>query len=164
LRAFRWVMTDPALFRDIGLEYEETVSKDHFFADQLRWICDAFCPPDRDCLTYQEFIAAAEMPDHPFEEVFEFFLGLNSQEDRFRWDRIVCFHLFVKAFLNAVGYRTQQSSNEDFRAVASQINHPEIASNLDKWIPLLGLAEQLEARRLLWAVNVELGPTSASNG
>lgn len=155
LRSFRWVMTDPALFRDTGLEYVETESRDHFFADQLRWICDAFCPPDRDCLSYQEFKAAAEAPDHPFEDVIEFFVGLSSEEERFRWDRIVCFHLLVKAFLNTVGYKTQQSSNEEFRAVASKIEHPEIVSNLEKWIPLLGLGGQPEARRVLWAVAVE---------
>jgi len=84
-------------------------------------------------------------------------VGLNSEEDRFRWDRIVCFHLLVKAFLNTVGYKTQMSSNEEFRAVASKIKHSEIVPNLQKWIPLLGLGEQPEARRLLWAVEVEVG-------
>jgi hypothetical protein len=157
MRAFRWVMTDPALFRDVGLEYEETVSQDHFFADQLRRICDAFCPAERDCLSYQEFEGAAEEPGHPFEAVFEFFVGLDFEEDRFRWDRIVCFHLLVKAFLNTVGYKTQVSSNEEFRAVASKIKHSEIVPNLRKWIPLLGLGEQPEARRMLWAVEVEVG-------
>jgi hypothetical protein len=154
-RSIRWVVTDPALFRDVGLDYDETVSKDHFFADQLRRICDDFCPPGGECLTSREFEALTETGGHPFENVFEFFQGLSSREDRFRWDRVVCLHLLVMAFLNAVGYKTQESSDDDFQTVASKIRHREIAPNLEKWIPRLGLGGQSEARRILRTLKSE---------
>ena len=39
LKAMRWVLTDADLFRDIP--YDSSHSRDHFFADQLRLICDS---------------------------------------------------------------------------------------------------------------------------
>ena len=125
LRSFRWAITDPALFRDLDLDYEESVSRDHFFADQLRWICDAFFPANAEMLTYQEFEAAVDVPESPFKDVVEFFLGLSPREDRFRWDRVVCLHLFVMAFMNTVGYTVQRSADADFEAVASEIQHSD---------------------------------------
>ena len=163
IRAFFWVVTDPALFAEV--DYDETESTDHFFADQLRWICDSFCPREDTCLTFKEFEALSAQPQDPFKDVSAFFHGLNSREERLRWDRIVCFHLLVMAFLNSVGYQTQSSSDEDFRFVVGKVRHPQILSNLTIWLPRLGLEDQAEAKRILEAhVSINLASVTPSSG
>jgi hypothetical protein len=149
-RAFTWVVTDTALFRNLG--YEPSFSVDHFFADQLRWISDSFSPQDDECLAYQDFVRITETKPHPFEDVFEFFQGLRPGEHRLRWDRMVSFHLLLMAFINTVGYETQASDDDYMEAVARQLEHREIAESLNWWLGRLGLSNQQEGIRVARAL------------
>jgi hypothetical protein len=106
-------------------------------------ICDEFGPPKGSCLTLREFEAITQTASHSFEDVFEFFQGLTSQESRFRWDRLVCFHLLVMAFLNVFGYKSHYSEDE-------------IAPNFKEWIHRLGLGDQSEAQRIIRALDAAL--------
>ena len=142
LKAPNWVSTDVALYE--GLEYNSFYSTDHFFADQLRVMCDS-CSPAGTFLTIEEFELHLK-GKHRLEPMLRFFDGLKANENRFRWSRIVAFHLVLMAFINALGYDMQRSTRKQFEEVAARLEHAEMRVNLKRWLPRLGLESQAEAK------------------
>jgi hypothetical protein len=157
VKSFIWVLTSTDLVE--GLEHNEAIARDHFFADQLRLMGDTFCPPKGDCLTLAQFnVALNQEPDgegltEPFDEIQSFLVGLSRSESRLRWDRLVSLHLFVIGFLNTAGYRLHESSEADIRKVVSQIRHPEVLDNFRKWLPRLDLDKQEEMQVIARAMS-----------
>ena len=148
LKALQWVCTDVSLFK--GLKYDSNYSTDHFFSDTLRQICDS-CWRDNQFLSIQEF--QTRMTTEPlFEPVLHFFDGLNPEENRYRWDRFVCFHLLILAFSNSFGYEMRKTTDDQLLEVAQKILHNQIRSNLTFWIAKLGLSDQKEVKALLQAL------------
>ncbi len=147
LKALRWALTDVALFE--GLEYSTFDQTDHIFSDNLRMICDA-------CWTEGKFCSIEEFPTlvrkkPQTEAVLKFLDGINANDPRLRWDRVVVFHLLLMGFLNTFGYDMQVSTDEQFRQVAAKVRNPKILRNLSEWLPKLGLDEQSEAIRIIHA-------------
>lgn len=148
-KAFLWATTSLALFR--GLDYEVAVSKDHFFADQIRQICDHFSTSADTILSYEEFDQCLR-ESATFDEVCKFFCGLHSSEERLRWDRLVVFDLLLMGFLGAVGYKTQQPTPSELSKVAQKIRHPVVRQNFIRRLPKLGLAEEPQMRMVAAAL------------
>ncbi len=144
LRAMRWSLTDVALFN--SLNYDPIHSRDHFFSDQLRWICDDV-QVEGDLLP-RERLREQAANGEPVSWVYEFFDGLTSSEDRYRWDRLVVFHLLVMMFLNAFGDDTQKTSTGDLADIAARILNDEIVANLAAWLPKLGLTRTPRGKTL----------------
>lgn len=143
-KALRWALTDVALFDD--LKYDRSTAKDHFFADQLREICDG-------CFTKGEFLSLEQFKrpleaSPSLEQALQFFDGLRADEPRFRWDRMVAFHLLLMSFINTFGHDMQRSTKEQFEQVAGHVRHGQILANLYKWIGKLGLGRQREVRHM----------------
>lgn len=150
VKAFLWALVDPALFK--GLEYDESQSRDHFFADQLRLMGETFCPEAGECRLLSDFIAAPPTPGDPLHDMTEFLLGLKADEDRLRWDRLVVLDLFLVGFLNTVGYGIHRSSDDAIAFVVSKLRRDPIRVNLMAWLPKLGLADQEEMKRVTAAL------------
>lgn len=148
-KAFRWALTDTALFD--GLSYDRNRASDHFFRDYLTITCDAFLIKDRPVSLDDQRNDAAG--NGPILRAYAFLDGLSREEDRLRWDRLVVFHLFVMAFLNTFGHDIQRSTSENLRWVAQQANHPEVLQNLKSWLPKLRLDRQKEGRHIVQAVD-----------
>jgi hypothetical protein len=140
VKAFLWVLSEPALFS--GLKYDESRSTDHFFADQLRLVGEAFCPRDGECLEMKSFFDMFKRRKEPFEDVKEFLVGLNRDEDRYRWDRLVALDFLLIGFLNTVGYGVQKTTTPEIEAIAHQLKHREVAANFVSWLPRFELNEQ----------------------
>jgi hypothetical protein len=137
LKALQWVCTDVALFE--GLQYDSFRATDHFFSDSLRQVCDA-CWMDGDFFSIGEFQKRVKT-SKSLRPVLDFFDGLNSSEQRFRWDRLVVFHLFLIAFINSFGYAMHRTSDDQLEQVVARINNAGIYNNAIKWIDKLGLGK-----------------------
>lgn len=138
VKAFHWVMTDVSLFK--GLDYDVGTARDHFFSDQLRGLCEAFLqdnavPSFR--LFRRETLAAIRADGRrrlrlrhrggagfELEPTFRFFDGLSPDENRLRWDRLVCLHLFTMAFVNTFGYEWQHVTTGDLQNAVGRIRPP----------------------------------------
>lgn len=147
VKALRWVLTDTRLFD--GLNYDFATGRDHLYRDMHRSMCDGILLSDANehDLYYREFTELVRGGE-VLTPLLQFLDGLHPDEPRLRWDRLVCFDLLLMAMLNAVGYDVQDSGDDDFTRVASEIRHPQVARNLAAWIPRLGLANSPEARLL----------------
>lgn len=152
-------MSAPEPFR--GLSCNEALSTDHFFRDQLRWICDEIAPDAQTLLNLTEFSERLldDSEDAPFVHIREFLFGLQPQEPRLRWDRLVALHLLVIAFLAAFGYKTHRASDEELRAVAEKFVRPEVRRNLAAALTRLGLDGQAEVKRLAHVIEQQNLPT-----
>jgi hypothetical protein len=135
VKAMRWALTDVALFA--GLEYDISTPTDHFFTDHLRRMCATFETEDENTLdlhSLEELLLAGE---HELKNVLAFFDGMEP--GLLRWDRLMAFQLLLMAFINTFGYDMQKSDQDWFDRVARQIERPQVASNLQHWLPKLGL-------------------------
>jgi hypothetical protein len=134
-KAFRWVMTDVALFG--GVDYDSSRSSSHFFTDHLRQMCSrAWGLSDEIEFTNFEALVAN---DAELDELLEFFDGIEPTQ--LRWDRLMSLQLLLMAFINTFGYEYQGSDAAWFDRVVDQVHHDEIVSSLRAWIPKLGLGE-----------------------
>jgi hypothetical protein len=144
LKALYWVCTDTALFKD--LHYDNSYAKDHFFSDALRQVCDS-CWIDNRFMSIEEFQNNLKKKNS-FKPVLEYFDGLCMEESRFRWDRLVAFHLILMAFINSIGYDMQKTSKEQLSEVANRIRNKEIAFNLAVWFTKLSLGKDKETKKI----------------
>jgi hypothetical protein len=145
LESLYWAMTDVSLYD--GVKYDSTLQKDHFFSDRLRAYCDS-------CISSTGFIshdALAEKirSDRSLDGILQFFDGLTKNESRLRWDRIVILHLILMCFINRFGYKTQYSTVNQMQEVATQLNNRQMLSNLQAWLPRLGLENDKETKKLM---------------
>jgi len=131
--AFRWVMTDVALFHP--LEYDISNSREHFFTDQLRQLCIRAWGTD-DELHFDQFEAVI-VGEADLDELLFFFDGIEPSQ--LRWDRLICLQLLLMAYITTFGYDFQKSEAAFFDQVVAEIDHLEVARALERWIPKLGL-------------------------
>jgi hypothetical protein len=144
VKALLWAMSDVALFQ--GLPYDDFDQVDHFFRDHLRRICDSYWK-NENFVTLSDFETAVER-DNALQPVLDFFNGLRAEEPRFRWDRLLAFHLLLLAFLNTFGYKSQKSTDEQFLNVAQKFRNRQVLTNLSTALLKLGLANQEGAKRI----------------
>ncbi len=142
IKAFNWAACSVELFR--GLEYDISSASDHFYTESLRSASNGMIDKDERILSFDTLKSNLGKMKN-LEVVIHYFDELNSSEKRFRWDRLVTIHLFLLAFMNKFGYRTQISSFEQFKSVAKRIKNPEVYLNIIAWIPRLGLSGHDEA-------------------
>lgn len=156
VKAFRWIMTDLELIR--GLEYDTWEARDHFLNDRYRGLCDAFAVDGR-LPSLAEFEARAGN-EPQLEPVLCFFDGLQENEERLRWDRLVAHHLLVAGFLNLAGYDMQHSDDEYLARAVGELRNPQVGANLVVAIDKLGLGEETNAVRIQDALRArpEVGP------
>ncbi|MBW8060375.1 MAG: hypothetical protein FVQ78_08630 [Solirubrobacterales bacterium] len=141
-KAFRWVMTDVALFG--GVEYDPSRSSSHFFTDHLRQMCSlAWASGDE--IEFAEFEALVASDDG-LDELLEFFDGIEPAQ--LRWDRLISLQLLLMAFINTFGYEYQRSDAAWFDLVVDHVRHDEIVNALRAWIPKLGLGEDQGTKEL----------------
>jgi hypothetical protein len=148
--AFRWVMTDTALFA--GIQYDVSQSEAHFFTDQLRQLCSTSWAESEE-LDFSDFESALVTSDG-LDELLEFFDGI--QQGELRWDRLMSLQLFLMAFINTFGYEYQRSDAGWFDRVVSEIAHIEVVEALHRWIPKLGLGNDHGSKDLNRAVTRRL--------
>ena len=148
VKALHWVMSDVAIYD--GLEYDKNAGRDHFMSDRLRAACEAFAEEGRvpSYRTFQTKLKPGPAALKRFElaEVCQFFDGVSPVEPRLRWDRLVCLHLIVIAFVRAFGYEWLRPTPIDVTNAASKINNALVAQNMTLWLPRLGLANHEESR------------------
>lgn len=149
-KAFRWVMTDAALFS--GLDYDVSRSGAHFFTDQLRQLC-SLAWGSADELEFTEFEATI-VSDDGLDELLEFFDGINPTT--LRWDRLISLQLLLMAYINTFGYDYQRSDQVWFDRVVDQIGHLEVVDALRTWVAKLGLGEDRGTKELLAALTRRL--------
>jgi hypothetical protein len=154
--AFRWVMTDVALFE--GITYDPSQSQAHFFSDQLRLLCSVAWN-DAEELEFSEFEDTLVNFDS-LDELLEFFDGVKKGE--LRWDRLMVLQLFLMAFINTFGYEYQHSDAKWFDRVVDEIGRIEIIEALEKWIPKLGLGIDAGSKDLQKAVTRRLDRSSTA--
>jgi hypothetical protein len=144
-KSLHWVMSDTSLFA--GLPYDESESTDHFMSDELRAVGSEF--GEKETPSFLDFRARLrdlleERPGGPPEvlDVFGFFDGLVPDEDRLRWDRLICLHVLTMAFIASFGYEWQKADVRNVAPTFSRIRNAEISQNFVAWLPRLGLDDQ----------------------
>jgi hypothetical protein len=167
-KGFLWVMIHPELSPDDGQP-----GVDHFRSDSFRPLLDLcyatprdgegrpILPESRsrhgevifDRPRYLAVIAHADQLGQgpELEELLAYFDGVRPDDydptgrQRRRWDRMVTLHLFVLAFIARCGYRWQgdRLDSEVERAVSMLLYPEEVAKQLERWAPELGLTEGL---------------------
>ena len=142
LTAMHWCLTDIALFQ--GLAYDSFDETDHFFSDAFRGYCD-ICVKDGRVVQFNEFVDLVQ-DDRSLDPVLRFFDSLSREEERFRWDRLVAFHLLIVAFVNSFGYREQRTSKAKIMKIAKQIKNGEALSNFIEWLPRHGLGKDRQSK------------------
>ena len=141
-------MTDAALFT--SLEYDRFYETDHFFADNFRQYCDSCCQRDGSVIEFKDLVDRVQ-EDRSLDPVLCFFDGLSPDEDRYRWDRLVAFHLLLMGLINNIGYDEDVTSQNQFNLVATYCKHPVVLKNLVDWLPRHGLEDKTGARRIIRA-------------
>ena len=154
-----WCMTDVALFA--GLEYDKEHETDHFFSDNFRQYCDTCIQQDDSIIEFADLTKRVQN-DRALDSVLEFFDGLSPDEERYRWDRLVVFHLLLIGFINNFGYEEQETSKDKIQQVAAKIKHPEVLRNIVSWLPRHGLVDKKGGKRIISACNAELLPSKHS--
>jgi hypothetical protein len=149
VKAIRWITTDLDLVA--GLPHEPNGAEDHFFADEWRQICDSFTAEGE---PIEASVFDTRVAEGDFVRVLRFFDGLNADEPRLRWDRLVALHLLVIAFRSAIGYEMQRATDGDYGSAARRLRNPVVGTNLVRGLPLLGLAQHSEASRIRNALGI----------
>jgi hypothetical protein len=155
-----WCMTDVVLLS--GLEYDKEHETDHFFSDNFRQYCDSCIKLDDSIIGFDE-LAQRVQNDRTLDPVLSFFDGLSPDEKRYRWDRLVAFHLLLIGFINTFGYKEQETSQKKIQQVAAQIKHPEILGNIVSWLPRHGLIDKKGGKRILRVCKTMLSSNKARN-
>ena len=68
--------------------------------------------------------------DRSLDGILALFDGLQPHEARFRWDKMVAFHLLLLAFVNHFGHQSQYSNRQTFLEVARQAQNLLVLKNL----------------------------------
>lgn len=155
LKALEWAVTDVALFE--GLDYDEYHETDHLFRGNLHAASEALIR-NRSVISpteFDEYVAGGIAEDDSMRSIYRFFDGMNSAEERLRWDRLVTLHLLLMAFMAAFGYDFQRPSTSQFREIAATIRNPEVASQLFLWLETLGLAKHASGSAIRLALAYE---------
>lgn len=149
-QAFRWVMTDVALFK--GLAYDLSESDAHFFTDQLRQLCSEAWE-DAEEIEFSQLESRIVASD-VFDDLLCYFDGLEPE--LLKWDRLMSLQLLLMAFINTFGYEYQRSDRGHFDEVVDAIAHVEVVDAMRFWIPKLGLGEDRGSKDLLGALGRRL--------
>lgn len=119
-------MSDATIIKTQGKSTSK--QSDHFFSDMMRKYCDI-------CLEKGEFPAFEEFQklisnDSKIYGVLEFFDGISKNENRTRWDRLVCLHLIVLTFLNSFGYKRDKTSQSGIHDCVKEFKYSETKTYL----------------------------------
>lgn len=144
MAAMHWVMTDVALFD--GLKYDNNYAIDHFFSDKFRQYSET-CIIDGQFMTIEKFQEYLNN-NRSLDNVCRFFDGLEPNENRLRWDRLVAFHLIIMSFINTFGYKRQYSSENHFEEAAGRAKNINVLQNLTKWLPRHDLENDREVSKI----------------
>lgn len=139
---FQWCMTDVKLFDSIPYDASEPV--DHFFSDSLRTYSEVCASPGGNSIG-----AEAMLKDLNLQSIFLFFKEISPNENRLRWDRLVCLHLLITTFINTIGYPEHETSIDKLTTIAKQIKNKKILENLAGWLPRHGLGEDRHSKKLI---------------
>jgi hypothetical protein len=150
LSAFMWCFTTASLFE--GLEYDIENPRDHIYADVLRAGCNSCWMEDQ--FVSLEMFDERLKNDRSLDSILSIFDGINPQEARYRWDKMVAFHLLLSAFINSFGHQSQHLNKERFLEIAKQAQHTLILKNLVRSFDKLGLGKDLEISHIRWAVEM----------
>jgi hypothetical protein len=150
LSAFIWCVTTASLFE--GFDYDVANPKDHFWGDVLRSGCDSCWVNDQ--FVSLEMFEERLKKDRSLDGILSIFDGIHPHEARFRWDKMVAFHLLLLAFINRFGHQSHRSTQQKFLEVAEQAQRLSILQNLVQALDKLGLGKDPEASNIAWAVKV----------
>lgn len=144
-QAFSWLMSDKDLFS--GLKYDSSKQHDHFFADMLRLYSDR-CIVKEDVLSFEDFFADEEF-SAKYRGVLLFWDGISPDEPRYRWDRLMAFHLLLKTFLDSFGFPRHAMDHTEFSKIADHAQHKVVIENLCERVPMYDLSENPSCRKML---------------
>ncbi|MCB0704281.1 MAG: hypothetical protein KDC34_03190 [Saprospiraceae bacterium] len=149
IKVLRQVLQDSDLYNNIEIDYTnkgEKINRDDLESMSFVLI------KDNDIISFSDFkeIAAADL--NKYISLCEFFDGISFDENRFRWDRLKCFHLLLISFLNTFGYDFQKVSESEMEEVASTVNSFEVIQNLYKMLIPYKLLEENECKLVLGKV------------
>lgn len=108
LKVFPRIMSSDYLPIEDG-EGEET--QDHFYRDEMNDYSN-FLICENGVISYSEFLSKLRKDNKKYKKLLDFFVKLNPEENRYRWDRIYFMQLSLVAFLNEFGYDFQYTPSD----------------------------------------------------
>ena len=149
IKALESIMTDVTLF--VGHEYDFNFAIDHFLRDDLRLICEEIEDKENNkIISIKKYYELLEKNDlYNFMSILQFFDGLCQNEKRFRWDRLVSFHLLLICFINNFGYDMQKTDKKKLNQIAQSIINEKIHYNFVNSIIKVGLKKNKYCKRLI---------------
>jgi len=126
LKIWAYMLSNLNLFDHIP--HEQDRQRDHLFADTVRCIGEAAWK-DHAFVSNSEFDELLKHDDD-VRSLCRFLDGVNSTEQRLRWDRLVCLHVAIIIFLNTFGYSVHFTDEKKLTHVINKIKSRQIRRNL----------------------------------
>jgi hypothetical protein len=111
----------PQIFCDLSFSTQENpngdYAVDHFFRNDFNELPNAVIKED-EVISYSDFISNTDKYDS-LNKIYQYFDGLNPDEDRERWDRLNLLNLLLIIFLNSYGYDFQKTDEKKMKIAIS---------------------------------------------
>ncbi len=131
LRVFPQLLCDLQFIE--GGNADGTYANDHFFRDKLNLFPDVIIT-ESGLKSYSEFIDNLIPLKTQIKELYLWFDGISSEENRRRWDRLFYFHLTIMMFLNDYGYDFQKTDEDKLRQI---LHKPKKKLEINGFLELL---------------------------
>lgn len=149
IKVLRQALQDNDLYNNVKIDPKlkgEKINRDDLEAMSFVLI------RDNDIISFFEFKKIAQETIGTYITMCEFFDGISFEENRYRWDRLKCFHLLLISFLNTYGYDFQKVTKKEIEEISSNINSFEIIKNLNKMVIPYKLLENYEYKQVFETV------------
>jgi len=160
LELIKFIQVFPQIFCGnhlfIGSETEITqinIEQDRFKTDNFLSTCAAFNPEVHTLEEFEKNYSPKYLQD--FEIIHNFFLDINPNEERLRWDVLHLFWFALAAFLNTYGYDYQQVTNDRIIKVIKRSNRPRLLYGFFKLIRDNKLDKQHSIKKIIKTLSKE---------
>ncbi len=147
LQIFPQIMCDLYLFE--GFEYDDNISKDHFFRNDFESITSILITEKNDVVDFSVFLDRVREEKEKYERLCAFIDGLSPNEERLRFDRLQLLHLTIIAFLNRYGYDFQYTNKDKIKNIIRNPRPSKLLKNYNKLIKRGRLDTEKEMKKLL---------------
>jgi hypothetical protein len=151
IRFYGRIFSDTAFFK--GFEYDYSNQTDHIFKNNLDELYQNVTQGN-EIFTYNRYLD--EISSNELKELTGFYRlldGVNTKEDRLRWQWFQILKMLNLAFLNSYGYDYQQTSDEKMRIAKETPMKSKLYDNFIFLLKEHKLDKQKEIKKLIKLLN-----------
>lgn len=147
IRFFGRIFSDTNFFK--GVQYDYNIQKDHIFKNNIDEFYLCILKKGK-VISYDEYLANIQtLSTGKLQAFYKLLDGLNSTENRLRWEWFQILKMLNLAFLNAYGYDYQQTSDEKMQTALITPKKSQFYSNFIFLLKEHKLHNQKEIKKLI---------------